>query len=132
MIRLSTPQMCDVGIYKILEDVAEKILEITEIRHEIKLCLIKAPYVTMDAKTLDYSQAQFIQYWGYCGINLAIDLDSFRNLEQMSEQQALDYLVESFVHEICHYEQFRDGKRLTERGVEVRSRNILNQILGEP
>jgi len=34
-------------------------------------------------------------------------------------------------HELAHYEQFRDGKELTERGVEVRAKSILCMILLE-
>ena len=39
----------------------------------------------------------------------------------------LDSLPETLAHEVVHYEQSRDGRRLTERGVAVRSRNLLRQ-----
>lgn len=129
MAMLSTSSLSDVGIFKIIEQVSGKIEKIIAVNHEINLCPIKAPYVWMDNKG-NFAQAVFIQYYGYCGINLAIDLDEFSSLEQMSEQEALDYLIESLVHEYCHYEQFKNNRRITKNGVEKRCREILKLITG--
>jgi hypothetical protein len=39
-------------------------------------------------------------------------------------------IIETAAHELAHYEQFRDGRELTERGVNVRARNILKASRG--
>jgi hypothetical protein len=43
----------------------------------------------------------------------------------VSEKNTLAEILDSAAHEIGHYEQFRDGRELTERGVKVRARGIL-------
>lgn len=38
------------------------------------------------------------------------------------------YLRENFAHELAHYEQWRDGRTLQERGVEVRARTLATAL----
>lgn len=40
---------------------------------------------------------------------------------EMTRAEALLVLKQNIAHEVAHYEQFRDGKKLTERGVESRA-----------
>jgi hypothetical protein len=40
----------------------------------------------------------------------------------------LRYIEGILAHELAHYEQWRDGRELIERGVAVRARNILRLI----
>jgi hypothetical protein len=37
-------------------------------------------------------------------------------------------VVETLLHEWVHYEQFRDGRPITERGVQVRARNLYGRF----
>jgi hypothetical protein len=37
-------------------------------------------------------------------------------------------LVFNLCHEVAHYEQWRDGRPLTERGVNVRARTLVRLI----
>ena len=42
--------------------------------------------------------------------------------------QAVRDVAETFLHEWVHYEQWRAGRRLTERGVKVRARNLYERF----
>jgi len=55
-----------------------------------------------------------------CQIVLAGDLDEVGL--KVSEQH--EFIEETLAHELAHYEQWRDGKPLQERGVRVRGKNI--------
>jgi predicted SprT family Zn-dependent metalloprotease len=38
------------------------------------------------------------------------------------------FLTEIIAHELAHYEQFRDGRKLQERGIAVRTRTLVQEI----
>lgn len=44
---------------------------------------------------------------------------------EMTRAEALTVLKQNIAHEVAHYEQFRDGKKLTERGVESRAMALM-------
>lgn len=44
---------------------------------------------------------------------------------RITTKESLRMIVETLAHELVHYEQFRDEKTPTERGVAVRMRSIL-------
>ena len=46
----------------------------------------------------------------------------------MKRSDWLSQVREVICHEFVHYEQYRDGKRLSERGVRVRARNLVKLI----
>lgn len=106
----------------------EKIVD-TE-KHEIRVRLLHSPCISMDEKG-EMIQSMFFVSNKQPWINLALDLKEYAMFNATSEAAAYDSLEESLIHELCHYEQFRDGKKLTERGVKIRSENILKQLLGE-
>jgi hypothetical protein len=37
-------------------------------------------------------------------------------------------IIDTVAHELVHYEQWRDGREATERGVKVRSRSIIKKV----
>jgi len=41
----------------------------------------------------------------------------------------LDTLRDTICHEVVHVEQVRDGRKITERGVKVRARNLVRKVL---
>lgn len=43
--------------------------------------------------------------------------------------KALETLVQDLAHEIVHYEQWRDGRAVTERGVDRRAESLLKRFL---
>lgn len=45
-----------------------------------------------------------------------------------SRADALLAVLHTFLHEFAHYEQWRDGRTLQERGVNVRARSLLRSI----
>jgi hypothetical protein len=45
----------------------------------------------------------------------------------VSRTEAVRWLVQVFAHEYCHYEDFRDGRPLRERGVNVRSFGLMRR-----
>lgn len=45
-------------------------------------------------------------------------------LPEFSDEEWPDILIENFCHELAHYEQFRGGKKVQERGVRVRVRSL--------
>jgi len=59
---------------------------------------------------------------------LAGDVKEIAAGTSMDHQEALEMLEESFIHELVHYEQWRDGRKIQERGVAVRTRNIHRKI----
>ena len=42
-----------------------------------------------------------------------------------------EYLVDSICHEFAHYEQWRDKKPVTERGIAARTRKLIQECKGE-
>jgi hypothetical protein len=46
---------------------------------------------------------------------------------EMSRAEWIDHAKHTIAHEFVHYQQFRDGKRLTERGVEAKA-TILKRL----
>jgi hypothetical protein len=49
-------------------------------------------------------------------------------IPKLSRDQQIPLLLETFAHEFCHYEQFRDGKPRNHRGVENRAYSLVNRF----
>lgn len=100
---------------------------VVDVQHNLLVVPVPTPYIHVDddgnevlasfiATSNKPNQESEIPY-----ILVCVDVDDFYEIK------------ESVVHELVHYEQWRDGRNITERGVTVRARNILKQIneLGE-
>lgn len=48
----------------------------------------------------------------------------------ITDDEHREMLLRVLCHELAHYEQWRDGKRLQERGVGVRARSLMKKIGG--
>jgi len=57
------------------------------------------------------------------GIEICIAGTPIRNMT------TIDDIERTLCHEFAHYEQFRDGRRLQERGVKVRAENLRRKAL---
>jgi hypothetical protein len=49
--------------------------------------------------------------------------------KHMSHREAMKGLIGTVLHEFVHYEQWRNGRTPTERGVTVRGRNLWKRLL---
>ena len=52
---------------------------------------------------------------------------AFRRVHGWTTQRALRALRVDLAHEVVHYEQWRDGRDLTERGVDMRARRLVRE-----
>lgn len=60
------------------------------------------------------------------GKDLTIML-SGHQLPDLQYDEWIEMIMEALCHELAHYEQFRDGKKVQERGVRVRARNLMKK-----
>lgn len=51
-------------------------------------------------------------------------VDFLQHVHEVPRKKALQAVCENLAHEIVHYEQWRDGRDLTERGVNLRAANL--------
>lgn len=47
----------------------------------------------------------------------------------VTNQEHAEMIVATFAHELAHYEQWRDGLPLQERGVAIRAKRIIKALL---
>ncbi len=91
----------------------------------IRLVLVAAPAVTTPyGKGVGFG----LTMTGNHGVVIAVACLPPREMRTRSER--LEYLTHTFAHELAHYEQHRDGRKLQERGVEVRARTIMRDLFG--
>lgn len=104
-------------------DFCQSLELIIDVSDNVKIIPIHVPYLQLDEDGVEVlasfcatsnrpHQLSTVPY-----ILICTDLDDFHEIKK------------SIVHEIVHYEQWRDGKKITERGVAVRVRNIMSQLL---
>lgn len=51
-------------------------------------------------------------------------VDFLEHVEEIPRKEGLQFVCENLAHEIVHYEQWRDGRELVERGVNLRAGNL--------
>lgn len=49
-------------------------------------------------------------------------------LPDLEYDEWLEALTSNLAHELAHYEQYRDGKTIQERGVEVRAKRLVERL----
>lgn len=98
------------------------------IEHPLPVIVVPAPVV---ATPDGYGFGVFVGHRGKCHIWLAGALrDEKQNYLAKSENTK--QVLQSLAHELAHYEQWRDGRKLTERGVAVRARGIIRAFKRHP
>lgn len=86
------------------------------------LIRVTPSYVVGDGKD-GYGFAAFVVNKGDVKIYLA-----GHQVPDMTYSEWLEVLMESLCHELAHYEQYRDGKEIQERGVAVRTKSIMRRL----
>jgi hypothetical protein len=103
----------------------DKLPEVTPLKHNVRVLLHKSQIV-MDPSDRTYSFGLFDSQ--YCRIDVAAGIaPTLRKLGDTKEQ-ATAAVVHTLVHEFVHYEQYRDGRELTERGVNLRAKKLMQQL----
>ena len=64
------------------------------------------------------------------GIYVAAGLAEICQQHGDSRAEAVGMVAHTFLHEYAHYEQFRDGRPVQERGVNVRARTLARRLSG--
>lgn len=93
-----------------------KLEEITEIPMKVTLRMIPA-------MLLPHGSDQFA--YGHC----YYDSDPIVIHVAASQDTPIDHLRNTIAHEIVHVEQVRDKRKVTERGVAVRARNLVRKAM---
>lgn len=89
---------------------------IVEIDRRVDVLILPAAFLTSDHKNFadghcyHFTNPIVIHIAGLCG-------------------KGLEDVYHTICHEIVHVEQARDGRKITERGVKVRARNLVRKVL---
>jgi len=101
---------------------AAKVAHVVRIEHPLMVEVVPAEVLTDGHKGYGFGLFYFDKL-SIPSIALAGDLRSI--VTECGKSEALGHLRQTFAHELAHYEQWRDGRKVQERGVEVRARNIV-------
>lgn len=93
--------------------------ELTEIPHQLPVTIVPAPGIKAGE---GYGFGAFARDGQEIGIWIAGN-----PLGVMPMDEFVELAASTLAHELVHYEQWRDGRQLSERGVEVRTRNLLRR-----
>lgn len=83
--------------------------------HEVPIVVVPAPVISVER---DAAFGGFCHQEGKVRIIIG---------GAVHEDYKLPEIINTVAHELVHYEQWRDGRELGERGVAVRARNIVKQ-----
>jgi hypothetical protein len=111
--------VCD-GIRRTATELCERAATATRIAHGIRV--VVAPAIILE-KHGGRGFAAFLRRKRTAEIWLA----GMRPPQLEARHHAL-FVAHCFAHELVHYEQWRDGKCMQERGVEVRLRTLLRRM----
>jgi hypothetical protein len=100
----------------------EDIEIVMDIKHEIRIIPIGVPY-------LNINEAGGLIVASFVAVgNWPTEESPVPYVLVCTDNEDFEEIKNSIVHELVHYEQWRDGRDFTERGVEVRTRNIIKKI----
>jgi hypothetical protein len=94
---------------------------VTEIRHWLPVSLVPAP--TLQAPDGALGFAVFVVDPKGARILVAGE----NPFEDCPEREFIESTLHNVAHEIAHYEQWRDGRKVQERGVNLRATNLLRK-----
>lgn len=109
---------------KLARDFLRRLEGVTEIQHYVRVRLVPVAVVYVDGCErgfgvfVNFPRRLPIIYIG----------TGYRELKKhvgMTEDEFEEHLRHNLAHEVAHYEQWRDGKKLQERGVNVRATNLV-------
>lgn len=106
------------------------VLSLSPLKHKLEICVVPAPAVK-DPITGTCGFGVFVHWKPKrqgVSIFVAAGLAEAAQRDGDSRAEAVEAVVHVFLHEWAHYEQFRDGKQLTERGPELRARGLRRLI----
>ena len=110
---------------------AEYLETVSPSKHRICIELCPAPAVAVYGdKSGECGFGVFIRRLVKCGIAIACDWLPYRKDGISGRADARRLILESLAHEWCHYERFRDGRPDNHRGVERRTRCLVDRFLG--
>ena len=107
--------------------IVAKLPEVMRIEHPIEL-YIAAVVEWPDAKVPYIGGFIEPREMNPCRIAVAGYITPF--VKEHGRQAAMDDFTDTLIHEFVHYEQWRDGRHYTERGVARRTKAVMQQLGG--
>jgi hypothetical protein len=107
---------------RVFSNIVPLIPAVVDIRHRLN-------FFTVPAQTVSHGKGV-----GFAAFHIVRRVPEIVIADQKPERGMSDndhamFLIEHAAHELAHYEQWRDGRKLQERGVEVRARTIKAKLL---
>ena len=102
--------------------ISEHLQVLSDVPHDLLMVIYPAEVVTTDDG--DACWATFQEPTGNTNLHIKI-AGRFPRGMFPHRRDGIENLMDSVCHEFAHYEQWRDGKEITERGVNVRARGLL-------
>jgi len=101
-----------------------------ELRHKIPIHVVPAP--TVVAPDGQVGLGAFAVHSDRIEIWVAADLtDVERDHPDLGADDMRAIVLESLMHELMHYEQWRDGRAMNHRGVEQRAQSAVQKFFNE-
>jgi hypothetical protein len=107
-----------VDVQKVVRAFCRKVRGVVRIDHEIDIIII--PCGLAGAVEQYLSHGGFVVVGSRPTVIVGGRPDSEYNY-------TVDGIIDTIAHELVHYEQWRDGREQTERGVKVRARSIMKK-----
>lgn len=111
------------NVRRVVTRLCQELQRATSVPHEVEVIVVPAPAVSRPDGACGFG--------GFAPADGRIYLAGQRPPD-VSSAAWQDLVAETLCHELAHYEQWRDGRELTERGVAVRARNLLAKTSYQP
>lgn len=111
---------------ELLEAATVAIYEIVEFKHFVQVVVCPSPVVT-DGRTCGFGA--FNRSRTRPEIWMGGDYSSIVEQGMMEQSEVGCCLISTLLHELAHYEQARDGRKVQERGVAIRTRSLCRAFL---
>lgn len=106
-----------------VRNMVEHLMRVSPLYHKMIIELCPAPAITCE-NGIGFGAFLFVLQGRYCRIAIACDWLPWRKDGIGNRKDALHFLMNSVAHEWGHYEQFRDGGTVQERGVNRRVKRL--------
>src|SRR5688572_7071111 len=98
-------------VRKALREFFRNVQEVVRFEHELPVIVLPTSVIGIDRKACD---GGFCIWGGQPRLVIGGEVDH-------EHDYTLAAILDTAAHELAHYEQFRDGRKLDERGVKVRA-----------